>query len=294
MKGYGIASWLKKEEYKNFFVSASYLQGDQGTMSLRVNKLSDSNKREYEQVASIPLANPCKSISVGNHSGNMGLVAGGMDDGSVMLWDIDTLYNEGNNITSPEQSAACVSAQLVHEGSAVNDVEFNPNLQNLIASGGSEVLIQDIQHSVEDPNVFTPGEPNYHEQSIVTAISWNKTVPYILASARNNGTVAVWDLKNSKAIFNLKDPNLVSYNFDPYSEGSNEAPTANYKIIWSLQVPTQFLICNDNETMTMWDLRKPDTPVLSLSDLHSSGALSCAWCPQDFNIIASASNDGKT
>lgn len=176
----------------------------------------------------------------------------------------------------------------------MNAIEFNPNLQNLIVSGGTEVLIQDIQHSIEEPNVFTPGEPNYHEQAIVTSISWNKTVPYILASAANNGSIVVWDLKNTKAIFNLKDPNLVSYNFDPFSETSNEAPTANYKIIWSLQVPTQFLISNDNETMTMWDLRKVDTPLISFSDLHSSGVQTCAWCPQDTNIIASSSSDGKT
>lgn len=224
----------------------------------------------------------------------MGIVAGGMDDGSVMIWDIDTLYKEGDSYADHAQTNSLLSAQLVHEGSSVHDIEFNPNVPNLIASGGSEVLIQDIQHSIEEPNVFTPGEPNFHEGAIVTAISWNKVVPYILASAGNNGTIVVWDLKNSKAIFNLKDPNLVSYAYDPYTGAQEDQVTANYNIIWSLQIPTQFLISNDNETMTMWDLRKSDTPLLTMSDIHSSGVLSSAWCPQDHNIIASSSNDGKT
>ena len=156
------------------------------------------------------------------------------------------------------------------------------------------MVIQDIQHSLEEPNVFSPGEPNYHEGEVITAISWNKVVPYILASVGNTGQIVVWDLKNSKAIFNLKDPNLVSYNYDMFSGSQTEAPTANYQIIWSLKVPTQFLISNDYETMTMWDIRKPENPLLSLSDIHTDGVLSCAWCPQDQNIIASSSNEGKT
>jgi WD40 repeat protein len=36
-----------------------------------------------------------------------------------------------------------------------------------------------------------------------------------LASASNDGTVVVWDLKNSKAIFNFKDPDLLTYDFNP-------------------------------------------------------------------------------
>lgn len=172
----------------------------------------------------------------------MGIVAGGMDDGSIMLWDIDTMYKEGDTITDNSESSSIISNQLVHEGSSVNAIQFNPSIQNLLASGGSEVLIQDIQHNIEEPTLFTPGQPNFHEGATVTAISWNKVVPFILASAGNDGSVVVWDLKNTKAIFNLKDPNLVSYSYDPFSETKEEQVTANYKIIWSLKVPTQFLI----------------------------------------------------
>ena len=35
----------------------------------------------------------------------------------------------------------CVSAVNIHSGMAVNTIEFNPNKKNLLASGGSEVLI---------------------------------------------------------------------------------------------------------------------------------------------------------
>ena len=38
----------------------------------------------------------------------------------------------------------CVSAVNIHSGVAVNTIEFNPHKKNLLASGGAEVLIQDI------------------------------------------------------------------------------------------------------------------------------------------------------
>lgn len=271
MNGYGLASWLKIEEYKGHFVTMSYQQELDGGLYLRLNKLNQNLESKHELLGRVPISNQCRSISTGNYSGDMGIVAGGMDDGTVMLWDVATIMNEGDTVANGTESASLVSAQLVHDGSSVNTIEFNPNIQNLVASGGSEVLIQDIQENISDPNVFVPGEPNFHEGATISAISWNKVVPYILASAANNGSVVVWDLKNSKAVFNFKDPNLVSYAYDPFSESSEDQVTANYNILWSLEVPTQFLISSDNANapMTMYDLRKPSTPLLTVTDVHN-------------------------
>jgi protein transport protein SEC31 len=83
----------------------------------------------------------------------------------------------------------------------VRALEFNPNKKNLLASGGSEVFIQDISQNIKKPKTFKPGEPNFHEGSNITAISWNKCVPHILASASENGKIVVWDLKQAKSIF---------------------------------------------------------------------------------------------
>ena len=95
----------------------------------------------------------------------------------------------------------CISAAQIHQGVPVNSLEFNPNKKNLLGSGGAEVLIQDISQSLKKPVKFKPGEPNFHEGSHITAISWNRIVPHILASASENGKIVVWDLKASKAIF---------------------------------------------------------------------------------------------
>ena len=105
MKGYGLATWLKKEEYKNYYVSASYQQAEQKT-SLRLNKLNYQVETGHDVVARATTSNLCKSLSIGNFSGNMGLAAGGMDDGSVMIWDIDTLYKEGDTYQDEAESSA--------------------------------------------------------------------------------------------------------------------------------------------------------------------------------------------
>lgn len=100
----------------------------------------------------------------------------------------------------------CISAAQLHQGTPVKTLEFNPHKKNLLASGGSEVLIQDISQNIKKPTKFKPGEPNLHEGHRITAISWNRVVPHILASASENGKIVVWDLKQSKSIFQFMEP----------------------------------------------------------------------------------------
>jgi protein transport protein SEC31 len=73
-------------------------------------------------------------------------------------------------------------------------------MKNLLASGGSEVIIQDITNP-KKPTKFKPGEPNFHEGQRITSTSWNRVVPHILASASEDGKIVVWDLKQSKSLF---------------------------------------------------------------------------------------------
>ncbi len=68
--------------------------------------------------------------------------------------------NSGDQL--PKIGKGCVSAQNIHNQVPVNTIEFNPHKKNLLASGGAEVLIQDISSSLKSPNVFKPGVPNHH------------------------------------------------------------------------------------------------------------------------------------
>ena len=128
-----------------------------------------------------------------------------MGDGAITLWDARKIL-EGGAGAELKMGRGCVSAANIHNGVPVTTIEFNPHKKNLLASGGSEVLIQDIQGNIKQPNVFKPGVPNHHMGSRITSISWNRVVPHILASASENGKIVVWDLKVNKSIFTFTEP----------------------------------------------------------------------------------------
>jgi protein transport protein SEC31 len=114
---------------------------------------------------------------------DLGVIAGGMQDGFITLWNpsqviesYSNLVASGGDISQQRPAAGCVSAQSVHSNVPVRALEFNPNKKNLLASGGSEVFIQDISSNIKKPQCFKPGEPNFHESSRITAISWNRCV----------------------------------------------------------------------------------------------------------------------
>ena len=75
----------------------------------------------------------------------MGIIAGGMQDGSISIWDASKVV-KGHQ--SNEENFPCISMQNIHDGVAVNSIEFNPNKPNLLASGGREVVIQDLSKSI--------------------------------------------------------------------------------------------------------------------------------------------------
>lgn len=65
-----------------------------------------------------------------------------MSDGAITLWDARKIIEAGTiNTQDLKMGRGCVSASNIHNGVAVTSIEFNPHKKNLLASGGSEVLI---------------------------------------------------------------------------------------------------------------------------------------------------------
>lgn len=205
----------------------------------------------------------------------MGIIAGGkapitvnqlvgMQDGVVTLWDPRKIFNlpTNNNAVEGESQqlknlGGCVYAKQ-YDQQAISTLQFNRHKKNLLATGGSEVLIHDI-NNIKQPNVFKPGNPNYHEGSQVCSVAWNVTVPHILASTSTNGKIVVWDLKKNQAVFNMTDPSVKSAMaggnefFDYYGgegqPGGSAEQTQTRKIVlaWNPEQPTQFLVATDDD-----------------------------------------------
>lgn len=161
------------------------------------------------------------------------------------------------------------------------------------------MLIQDISKNIRKPDLFKPGQPNYHEGSRITDISWNRVVEHILASASENGKIVVWDLKASKSIFQFTEPQTAPMNsyFDDPSTQETAVRTKRTRMMWSPELPTRFVVANNddqNPSFNVWDLRKTDYPVATFSNIHHSGILSISWCLTDPNLIVSAGKDERT
>ena len=144
-------------------------------------------------------ASPSKfsSLDWADFRDDLGLIAGGMADGAITLWDPRKIMNDYQPDEAPRIGKGGISAMNIHNGVPVSSIQFNPHKKNLLASGGAEVLIQDLSKNLKNPDVFKPGTPNYHQGSRITAVGWNRIVSHILASASENGKIVVWDLKTN-------------------------------------------------------------------------------------------------
>lgn len=177
---------------------------------LYVNQLTGS--RNASLLASTLSPTKFASLDWINMHGDFGIVAGGMEDGVITLWSVAKVLQSAEE----KMGRGCVGVDDTDKGCPVKSLEFNPHKQNLLASGSSEVFIRDIT-SLKKPTKFKPGEPNHHENSLITSISWNRIVPHILASASQDGKIVVWDLKQSKSIFQFVEPSSANAYNDPNS-----------------------------------------------------------------------------
>ena len=180
-----------------------------------------------------------------------GLIAGGLVDGSV------NLYNPARIIGSPIGSepsdgsgGALVTKMQKHTG-PVRGLEFNGFSPNLLASGAEdgELCIWDL-NAPATPSLYPPlkggsGAPDTGE---VSYLAWNNKVQHILASSSLNGTTVVWDLKRQRPVISFTDPN------------SRRRCSA---LQWNPEVATQLIVASDDDrspTLQVWDLRNSISP----------------------------------
>ena len=71
-----------------------------------------------------------------------------MEDGAILLWDATEVMEARG-----EQMNGCKFASQIHGSEShacpVNALNFNPHKQNLLASAGSRVFIQDLSSGMD-------------------------------------------------------------------------------------------------------------------------------------------------
>jgi protein transport protein SEC31 len=212
-----------------------------------------------------------------------GIIAGGMADGSVSLWNPALLLDREPGTDAP---ASCEIGRITRHKGAVNALQFNPHEDSahLLASGGSdgEVYIMSLE-KLASPGVFTPGGPTTPQAQVneITSVAWNTQVNYILATGSQNGSVVVWDLKQKKPWCELRDP-------------ARGAATA---IAWNPNEGLQIATASGDDqhpSVKLWDLRNSTSTPLAEFHEHTAGVLSMSWCPNDPGMLLSCGKDNRT
>ncbi len=205
-----------------------------------------------------------------------GIIAGGMADGTLNVWDAERIIN--NDGTDP----LLVSAEGHHTGS-VRGLQFNPHRgwEHSLASGGSDgdVLVMSLERP-ETPQTYTTSDTQKH-QGEVTKVAWNTGTHYILASSDNRGSTCVWDMKQRKLWCEIKDP----------SGG------AISDIAWGPDGGTNIITASGddrNPVLKYWDLRSSTSLPLATLKGHKEGILSVGWCPSDPYLLMSCGKDNRT
>eukprot|EP00798_Chlamydomonas_sp_ICE-L_P017882 gene17882-24273_t len=206
----------------------------------------------------------------------LGLIAGGLADGSLLLWDAGIILDK----TAKAKGQNPLLAKMQKHTGGVKGLEFNTQSPHLLASGAGdgEICIWDVVKP-STPSLY-PALKGGAGQGVagneISYISWNRKVAHILASCSANGSTVVWDLKRQKPVISFRDPN-----------SQRRASVLQ----WNPEVATQLVVASDDDrspTLQMWDLRN------SVSPIQEFGVLGMAWSPHDTSMLLSSGKDSRT
>ncbi|KFK35498.1 hypothetical protein AALP_AA5G292600 [Arabis alpina] len=249
--------------------------------NLEIFKLDfQSDDRDLPLVGEIPSSERFNRLAWGkNGSGSeefsLGLIAGGLVDGNIDLWNPLSL------IRSQSSENALVGHLTVHKG-PVRGLEFNAITPNLLASGADdgEICIWDLAKPSEPSHFPLLKGSGSATQGEVSFISWNRKVQQILASTSYNGTTVIWDLRKQKPIINFAD----------------SVRRRCSVLQWNPDIATQIMVASDDDsspTLKLWDMRNTMSPVREFSG-HQRGVIAMEWCPSDSSYLLTCAKDNRT
>lgn len=198
-----------------------------------------------------------------------------MVDGSLRL------YNPSAIMQAASLEECIVANVSGKHTAAVRGVDFNPLLENVLATASTdnEIYVWDLAKMSAEPSRCvrtgsTDGE--------VAAVAWNRKVPHIFASSCTSGVTVIWDMSKKKPAVVFKDPNNSRLHIS--------------SIAWHPEQPTIIAVASDSDQapfIQIWDLKQANQPVYSYS-VHSAGVTSLSWSAFDSNLLLSCGKDSRT
>ncbi|KAL2329314.1 hypothetical protein Fmac_022741 [Flemingia macrophylla] len=287
--------------------------------NLEIFKLDfQSDDPELPIVAECPSSDRFNRLSWGKNGSAsegfaLGLVAGGLVDGNIDIWNpltlirfdeegvnkqggecfyhwslyygnvrIVQLYVSGSSPSYSESNESSLVGHLVRHKGPVRGLEFNAIAPNLLASGAEdgEICIWDLANPSE-PTHFPPlKSTGSASQGEISFLSWNSKVQHILASTSYNGTTVVWDLKKQKPVISFAD----------------SVRRRCSVLQWNPDVATQLVVASDEDgspSLRLWDMRNIISPIKEFVG-HTRGVIAMSWCPNDSSYLLTCGKDSRT
>ncbi|XP_010512768.1 PREDICTED: protein transport protein SEC31 homolog B isoform X3 [Camelina sativa] len=250
--------------------------------NLEIFKLDfQSDDRDLPLVGEIPSSERFNRLAWGKSGSgseefSLGLIAGGLVDGNIDLWNPLSLIG-----SSQSSESALVGHLSVHKG-PVRGLDFNVNNANLLASGADdgEICIWDLVKPSE-PSHFPILKGNGSaSQGEISFISWNRKVQQILASTSYNGNTVIWDLRKQKPIIHFAD----------------SVRRRCSVLQWNPDIATQIIVASDDDSspsFKLWDMRNILEPVHEFIG-HQRGVIAMEWCPSDSSYLLTCAKDNRT
>ncbi|KAL6518973.1 Protein transport protein Sec31B [Orobanche minor] len=213
---------------------------------------------------------------------SLGLIAGGLVDGNIGLWNPKHVICSDPSKRGFDTSENAFLANLSRHKGPVRGLEFNSLSPNLLASGADEgdICIWDVSKPSE-PSHFPPLKGSGSAtQDEISFLSWNSKVQHILASTSFNGTTVVWDLKKQKPVISFSD----------------SIRRRCSVLQWHPDVATQLIVGSDEDSspsLRLWDMRNIMTPVKEFIG-HTKGVIAMSWCPIDSSYLLTCAKDNRT
>lgn len=143
----------------------------------------------------------------------LGVIITGLASGKIAFWNPLEMGKTKEKAEDKLANLGCLGIQTIEDIQKINCIAVNPFRPELFVSGGTSVLLHNIDKGFKIPDARLPSE-SIADTSPTTTIAWNFRVAHIFASAGESGTATVWDLKNKKCIMSISDPN---YGLDSFS-----------------------------------------------------------------------------
>ena len=226
-----------------------------------------------------------------NASKPRGLVAAGLENGELAIWDVQALLSRAEQ--------PLVTQNTIHKG-PVRGLAFNRLHDKLLASGAvnGEIYVWDMDRPTKP---FTPGARSQRIDEI-TSLGWNTQVSHVLATASSNGYTSVWDLRHKREVVALAyggGAGTAGTGFGPggvsnaLASGGRRGMSA---VAWHPSAATRLATASEDDTspvIMLWDLRNSRAPEKVLTG-HEKGILGLSWCQQDEDLLAACGKDNRT